>query len=107
MIGIKNMWKRLKNYGLKIKYPLHQFIDSLDQKPYPNHSIHKCKANPSDQNHKAAQEHHNKVCIFSRKLKYWKPSSSAIKGQITIPLPSWDFKEGFQIKTIHPNAEKR
>ena len=53
--------KDWKIYAMKIKYSFHQLIDSLDQKPCPNRSIHKHEANPSAEDHKAAPEKHNQV----------------------------------------------
>ena len=82
-------------------------MDFFDQILNPNHSHTYTYANPRAHNLPAAPEFDSQICNLIKKVQIWKPSSSAFKGQITIPSPSWDFKEGFQIKTIHPNAEKR
>ena len=105
MICTKNMWKRLQNYGLKIKYFPHQCKDPLALNSYPNHSIHKCKANPIPRDQKAAQKLHNKTWVFWQKFQNWKLGSRAIQAKITIPLSCWDIKEGAWINTIAWNIK--
>ena len=107
MIGIKFAWKRLENICHENQISLHQCKGSLDQFFNPNHSSTYIHANPNAHDHKATQEHHNKVCIFSRKLKYWKLGSRAIEAKIIGPLSCWGFKEGIGIKTISFNTKKR
>ena len=107
IIWIKFAWKDWKIYAWKIKYPLHQFIDPLDKKTYPNHSHINTDANPNVQGLPAAQELHNQTWVFWQKFQNWKLGYSAIQGQILIPLCSWSFKEGVWIKTISSNTKKR
>ena len=105
MIWTKIAWKRLKTHGLKIKYLLHQFKDSLDKKLNPNHSHINTDANPSVHDHTAAPEIHNQTWVFDKNSKYWKLSSSAIQAKIIISSPSWDIKEGAWINTIAWNIK--
>ena len=101
MICIKYAWKRLENYGIKIKYWFLQFMDSLDQKPYPNHSIHKPNANPNANNLPAALEKHNQTCTFVKKFKNWKHICRAFQDQITTPLACQGYQGPIPIKTIY------
>ena len=71
------------------------------------HSLYKCRPNPRAKNLRAAPENKSKVWVFVKKFQNWNHDSKAFQDQIIIPLPSWDFKEGFQIKTIHSNTKKR
>ena len=107
MIWSKFAWKRLENMCHKNQISLHQYKGSLDQFLNPNHSYISTDANPIQKNQKAAPEIHYQVWVFWQIFKNWKLGSRAIQAKILVPLPSWGFKEGFQIKNINSNAFDR
>ena len=88
MIGIKSMWKRLKTLCMKIKSSIHQFLDSLDKKTYPNHSHISTHANPNAKKLPAAQKLKNQSWIFCQKIGNWKLGFSTIQSKRPIAKAS-------------------
>ena len=85
----------------------HQFLDSLDQILNPNRSYVYMDAKPTPHDLPAAPEKHRETWVFCQKIGNWKLGCRSIQAKRLVPSPSWGFKEGFQIKTIHPNTKKR
>ena len=107
MIETKYAWKRLENYGIKIKDWFLQFMDSLDKKTNPNHSHVYIDANPIPNNLPAAPCTKNKTWVFCQKVENWKLGFRAFQDQITIPLACQGDQETIPIKNISSSAQNR